>query len=119
MVSKRQKDIVLSLMKAKEPVTAEWMAKELGVSDRTIRSEIKELQSQCSSLGIIIESLRGKGYLLEIKDYEVFEKEINRHANDAIDDHQSDFSDQASRVMYILKRFLLEKEPIKSESLEE
>ena len=119
MVSKRQKDIVLSLMKAKEPVTAEWMAKELGVSDRTIRNEIKELQSQCSSFGIMIESLRGKGYLLDIKDYKVFEKEFNPNANDAIDDNQSDFSEQENRVLYILKRFLLEKEPIKLESLEE
>lgn len=119
MVSKRQKDIVLSLMKAKEPVTAEWMAKELGVSDRTIRTEIKELQSHFTSLGIIIESVRGKGYLLDIKDYEVFEKEFNPNAHDAIDETQSDFSEQANRVLYILKRFLLEKEPIKLESLEE
>ncbi|MBT2658511.1 transcription antiterminator [Bacillus sp. ISL-18] len=119
MVSKRQKDIVLSLMKAKEPVTSEWMAKELGVSDRTIRTEIKELQSQYTALGIMIESVRGKGYLLDIKDYEVFEKEFNPHANDAVDDHQSDFSEQENRVLYILKRFLLEKEPIKLEGLEE
>lgn len=119
MVSKRQKDIVLSLMKEQEPVTAEWMAKELGVSDRTIRTEIKELQSQSTSLGIIIESVRGKGYLLDIKDYEVFEQEFISNANDAINESQSDFSEQENRVLYILKRFLLEKEPIKLESLEE
>ncbi|RBP95439.1 BglG family transcriptional antiterminator /transcriptional regulator [Cytobacillus firmus] len=119
MVSKRQKDIVLSLMKAKEPVSAEWMAKELGVSDRTIRNEIKELQSQGSSLGIIIESVRGKGYLLNIKDYEMFEKEYNYNANEAIDENKLDFSEQENRVLYILKRFLLEKEPIKIETLEE
>lgn len=75
---------MLSLVKEKEPVTAEWMAKELGVSDRTIRTEIKELQSQSTSLGINIESVRGKGYLLDIKDYEVFEQEFISHANDAI-----------------------------------
>lgn len=119
MVSKRQKDIVLSLMKEQEPVTAEWMAKELGVSDRTIRTEIKELQSQSTSLGIIIESVRGKGYLLDIKDYEVFEQEFISNANDTINESQSDFSEQENRVLYMLKRFLLEKEPIKLESLQE
>ncbi|MCM3118361.1 BglG family transcription antiterminator [Neobacillus sp. MER 74] len=119
MVSKRQKDIVLSLMKEKEPVTAEWIAKELGVSDRTIRTEIKELQSQSTSLGIMIESVRGKGYLLDIKDTEVFEQEFISNANDAINESQSDFSEQENRVLYMLKRFLLEKEPIKLESLEE
>lgn len=119
MVSKRQKDIVLSLMKAKEPVTAEWMAKELGVSDRTIRTEIKELQSQCSSLGIIIESVRGKGYQLEIIDYGTFEREFTDNANDSVAEIHSDFSEQEDRVLYILKRFLLEKDLIKLESLEE
>lgn len=119
MISKRQKDIVLSLIKAKEPVSAEWIAKELGVSDRTIRTEIKELQSQCSSLGIMIESVRSKGYLLKVTDYEVFDKEFTPNTSDVKDETQSDFSDQANRVLYILKRFLLEKEPIKLESLEE
>ncbi|ULT56814.1 BglG family transcription antiterminator [Neobacillus drentensis] len=119
MVSKRQRDIVLFLMKEREPVTAEWMAKDLAVSDRTIRTEIKELQSQSSSLGINIESVRGKGYILDIKEYDLFEKEFNPHPNDAIDHHQSDFSEQTNRVLYILKRFFLEKEPIKLDSLEE
>ncbi|PGL73214.1 BglG family transcription antiterminator [Bacillus sp. AFS055030] len=118
MISKRQKDIVMSLKKAKEPVTAQWMAKELGFSDRTIRNEIKELQSQCSPLGITIESVRGKGYLLAIKDYEVFEKEFNSNENEVIDENKSDFSEQENRVLYILKRFLLEKGPIKIENLE-
>lgn len=119
LVSKRQKDIVLSLMEEKEPVTAEWMAKELGVSDRTIRNEIKELQSHSASLGLEIMSVRGKGYLLEIKDYEVFEREFSPRANEAINENQSVFTDHENRVLYILKRFLLEKEPIKLESLEE
>ncbi|WML42148.1 BglG family transcription antiterminator [Neobacillus sp. OS1-2] len=119
MVSKRQRDIVLSLMKEKEPVTAEWIAKELGVSDRTIRTEIKDLQSQSSSLGGRIESVRGKGYLLEIKDFNVFEKEFSPNTNDTIEEVQSDFSEQSNRVLYMLKRFLLEREPIKLESLEE
>ncbi|MCM3705986.1 MULTISPECIES: BglG family transcription antiterminator [Cytobacillus] len=118
MVTKRQKDIVLSLMKSTEPVTAEWIAKELGVSDRTIRTEIKELQSQ-SLLGINIESVRGKGYLLEIKDYSLFESVFTLNAAESIDDSKSDFSIQENRVLYILKRFLQEKDLIKLESLEE
>jgi lichenan operon transcriptional antiterminator len=119
MVSKRQRDIILSLTKAKEPVTAEWMAKELGVSDRTVRTEIKELQSQNNSLGIIIESVRGKGYQLVIKDYDAFEREFTPNAYDSVEEIQSDFSNQENRVLYILKRFLLEKEPLKLENLEE
>ncbi|MGG3469188.1 BglG family transcription antiterminator [Neobacillus pocheonensis] len=119
MFTKRQKEIWVSLMKSKEPVTSEWIAKELAVSDRTIRTEIKELQSQCHTLGVAIESIRGKGYKIEIEDLELFEKEFNPITNEATVENQTDFSEQNNRVLYILKRFLLEREPIKVESLED
>ena len=119
MVSKRRKGIVSFLMKEKEPVTAEWIAKELGVSDRTIRTEIKELQAQSTSLGIMIESVRGKGYLLVIKDREVFEQEFISNESNGLNEKHAVFFEQENRVLYMLKRFLLEKEPIKLESLEE
>lgn len=119
MVSKRQKDIILSLMKSKDPVTSEWMAKELGVSDRTIRTEIKELQSQSAFLGIVIESFRGKGYLLKVKDFATFEKEFTLNEKDSMDDTQSNLYEHQNRVIYILRRLLLGKDLVKLESLEE
>ncbi|XJZ26723.1 BglG family transcription antiterminator [Bacillota bacterium Lsc_1132] len=119
MFSKRQKELLLSLLKNDEPITSEWLAKELGVSDRTIRAEIKELQSQCLSLGVVIESMRGKGYKLEIKDDQLFKKVFNQLTKELSGDKQIDYSEQNSRVTYILRRFLLEKEEIKLESLED
>ena len=119
MLSKRQKDLLLSLLKNDETVTSEWLAKEFGVSDRTIRAEIKELQSQCLSLGVVIESMRGKGYKLEIKDDQLFKKVFNQLTKELSGDKQIDYSEQNSRVTYILRRFLLEKEAIKLESLED
>jgi lichenan operon transcriptional antiterminator len=106
-------------MKSKDPVTSEWLAKELGVSDRTIRTEIKELQSQRALLGITIESFRGKGYLLKVNDFSTFEKEFTLNEKDSMEDTQSDYSEQENRVIYILRRLLLGKELIKLESLEE
>ncbi|WP_025949196.1 BglG family transcription antiterminator, partial [Geobacillus thermocatenulatus] len=119
MLTKRQKDILSFLIQNNEPITSEWIAKELGVSDRTVRTELKELQSQCQSLGIYIESLRGKGYKLKIIDSQLFKEAYDSARNEIVDGSKMDFSEQNGRVVYILKRLLLEREPIKLEHLED
>ncbi|RSK53243.1 BglG family transcription antiterminator [Bacillus canaveralius] len=119
MFTKRQKGIFLSLLKKKEPVSAEMIAKEIGVSDRTVRTEIKELQTQCKSLGISIESFRGKGYKIVINDNELFEREFNPDTIETTGEEQVDYSEQNNRITYILKRLLLSREPIKLEIFEE
>lgn len=119
MFSKRQIEILSSLMKAKEPVTAEWIAKELGVSDRTIRNEIKAVQPECPKVGIFIESIRGKGYQLQIIDHPLFLSEFSQLTQETNDEMANDFSNQNERVLYLLKQLLLKKEPIKLESFED
>lgn len=119
MITKRQKYILLLLIGNKELVTAEWIANELGVSDRTVRTEIKELQTQSAAFGICIDSARGKGYKLEVKDQDLLDKVCQPLIKETADENQSDFSDQNSRVLYILKRFLLGRHPIKLECFED
>lgn len=50
-------DILVLLSKSKEPVTSGWMEKELGVSDRTIRNEIKLMQQHAESKGFLLNRL--------------------------------------------------------------
>ncbi|GBF10743.1 BglG family transcription antiterminator [Tepidibacillus sp. HK-1] len=119
MFSKRQIEILLSLMEAKKPVTSEWIAKELGLSDRTIRNEIKAIQPECPKLGISIESIRGKGYQLKILDQTLFETIFSQLTNESKDEIANEFSNQNDRVIYLLKQLLLEKEPIKLENFED
>lgn len=119
MFSKRQIEILLFLTKTKESVTSEWMAKELGVSDRTIRSEIKAIQPECPKLGVFIESIRGKGYQLQVFDQLLFLAEFSQLTHDTNDKMANDFSDQNERVLYLLKQLLLEKEPIKLDRFED
>jgi lichenan operon transcriptional antiterminator len=117
MISIRQKDILLLLAKNNEPITAEWIAKELRVSDRTIRKEIKELQADSSPLSISIESVKGKGYQMHVHDQSLFLKGISQYTN--ADESAVNFSEQNSRVLYLLKRLLLEKEFTKLEQFED
>ncbi|WAA10129.1 BglG family transcription antiterminator [Fervidibacillus albus] len=114
-LSKRQKDILLFLSKSKEPVTSSWVAKQLGVSDRTVRNELKQLQQTMQELGFSIESTRGKGYVLNIIDDERFFNII--HHTSAEESHLAgDFADKDTRVLYILRRLILEKDFIKLEN---
>lgn len=119
MFTKRQKAILSFLVQNKDPIPAEWMARQLGVSDRTVRDELKGLRLQSHALGVKIESIRGKGYKLEIQDVERFQKMGLLLIKNLHVENQTYLLEQNDRVIYILKKFLLEKRPIKLESLEE
>lgn len=98
-----------------KPATSEWMAKELEVSSRTIRNDIKLMQQNSESVGFSIESIRGRGYVLTILDEMLFTSLFNQLENDN-DDLSGDFGDQKNRVLYMLRRLLLEKDYIKLEN---
>jgi lichenan operon transcriptional antiterminator len=116
--SKRQKDILILLSKSKEPVTSSWIAKQLGVSDRTIRNEIKLIQQNPESDGFQIKSTRGLGYTIKIIDAELFSNILNEISTEE-SNLAGDFADKGTRVLYILRRLLLETGFIKLESFTE
>lgn len=113
-LSKRQKDILLHLAKMKKPITSQWMAKELEVSSRTIRNDIKFIQQNLESASFTIESIRGQGYVLNILNQALFTSLLEQLENEH-DEISDDFADQSSRVLYMLRRLLLEKNFIKLE----
>ncbi|PLR98522.1 BglG family transcription antiterminator [Bacillus sp. T33-2] len=118
LLSKRQKDILMYLIKSSEPIPADWIAKELGVSDRTVRDELKQIQQNSSMLGINIESIRGKGYIIKVLHRELFAKATS-HFSQENNQLINSFEEQEYRVRYILKRLLLAQDFLKLESLEE
>lgn len=75
-INKRQSTILALFNKFRGPITAKWIAKELNVSDRTVRNEINNLRQECKSLGIEIEPIRGKGYNLKINDSTLFKEAL-------------------------------------------
>lgn len=108
MFSKRQKEILLYLISSNHPVTAAWISKELNVSDRTIRNDLKYIQIKSASLGLNLELIRGKGYDIKITDKDLFNQNFNDLTNDKLSHSTIDFSEQDNRVIYLLSRFLLE-----------
>lgn len=102
MFTKRQKAILSFLVQNKDPIPAEWMARQLGVSDRTVRDELKGLRLQSHVLGVKIESIRGKGYKLEIQDVERFQKMGLLLIKNLHVENQTYLLEQNDRVIYIL-----------------
>lgn len=118
MFSHRQKEIILALSKVNEIVTSDWIAKNLGISDRTVRSEIKRIQKESAQFGISINSIRGKGYQLKIDNEQLYKANFNQWTKE-MKNESVDFSNPKDRVVYLLKRLLLEQIAIKLEMLED
>ncbi|ODA08197.1 PTS sugar transporter [Paenibacillus peoriae] len=119
LFSKRQKEILLYLISSNHPVTAAWISKELNVSDRTIRNDLKYIQIKSAPMGLNLELIRGKGYDIKITDKDLFNQNFNDLTNDKLSHSTIDFSEQDNRVIYLLSRFLLENRYIKLVTIEE
>lgn len=77
----RQKNLLSVLNKKQGAASGKELAAALDVSERTIRSDIKEINDQLKDYDIQICPLYGKGYFLSIKDRSVFVQLFSEHEN--------------------------------------
>ena len=68
MLTVRQRQILGILNSQKERISGREIAEYLGVTDRTVRTDIQILTTVLRSLGVEIDAIRGKGYLLKNHD---------------------------------------------------
>lgn len=110
----RYKSLFLILLRAETDLTSDFLAKELDVTSRTIKSYFKQMKPALSEEGILLESKRGTGYALsyqengllnELKTY--FQLYQPRKSDTEID----------LRVTYLIKRLLTSEKPLKLEDL--
>lgn len=102
----RKKVILREILKNKKPVTSQYLSKLVGVSSRTIRNDIKDLQKELKGKSVRIEILPGVGYSVKIvKDGSTKDvlKEILEDSNYAV------VSLPEERIEYILKNLLYAK----------
>lgn len=67
MISRQMSDIYRRLSE-NEYQTAEVLAEELGVSSKTVRNQLKNLNELLSDFGVYVESKHGAGYRLVVED---------------------------------------------------
>lgn len=90
------------LLKHDKGITGEELSKLVGVSSRTIRSDIKSLNSYLKDKGAMINSTTRTGYILEIINREVFEG--LGLANQSPE--RNSLVSAEARVYYIIKKLL-------------
>ncbi|MBS4536776.1 transcription antiterminator [Clostridium sp. D2Q-14] len=108
--------ILNKLLNSYEFLTSSYLAEMIGVSSRTIRSDLKELKKLLFPYGADIVSVKGKGNKLRI----VNEKKFNELLKDI--SYQLKYENNIphspyERVNYIIRRLLLEKNPLTLENL--
>jgi lichenan operon transcriptional antiterminator len=77
ILSQRLQKILELLNESRDTVTGEFLCSSLGVSSRTIRSDIKELNDILENNGASIISEKARGYKLEVMDKSLFNILIN------------------------------------------
>ncbi len=116
MLNARQTAILKKLMSQQGYITGEKLAGIIQVSSRTIRTDVKELESVLAKYGGTIQSTRGLGYKLEIRNDRIFRKFLQ---DSILETHGSApiLSTPEERSRYIVKRLLLESSFIKMDEL--
>lgn len=112
MFTQRQRKILAILKQHKNNITSDEIARLVGVSSRTIRTEIKNILPILKENIAKINISTRKGYSLEINNYEKF---IN-----ILDEHITTTLDSEARVNYIIQRLLnaaLKNQSIKQQDL--
>lgn len=99
-LNKRQKDIISILLKNQTWIKGKQLAQLVGVSDRTIRSDIDAINKYYQEE--VIASHMRKGYFLNAEDYLHFKDDISHNIPQT----------PQQRCMYILQQLLLHEEGI-------
>ncbi|MFP3122069.1 BglG family transcription antiterminator [Ectobacillus funiculus] len=111
--------ILKEFLNTKSVINGNYLSKFANVSSRTIRGDIKMLNSLICEHGAVIQSSRGNGYQLEIMDEGSFYSFIQTYLQKNTVNHAVVPIDQKERVMYIVRRLLSSPNYMKLEDLSE
>lgn len=112
----RYKALFLLLLRAEDYKKSDDLAKDLGVTSRTIKQDIKQLRKELLSGEILLEARPSRGYRMVVKNPEM-EAELKVY----FQIYQPDRIDNEfdNRVNYIIRRLLVSKKSVKTEELQD
>ena len=117
MLTSRMKTIFRELMAAETPITGKYLAMLNQVSSRTIREDVKALDSLLIEHGAYIDSIMGQGYKLGIMEEQLFRGYLKMLAMEDAELETIIPKMPEERIAYLMKRFLLSDGYIKLEEL--
>lgn len=96
----RRYEIAEHMMGQKQFLTSQQLAETFSVSIRTIKSDMKQLASEASQIGIKVSSSTKLGYSIELKNKSMWKKILEEFS-------QNDLNLQANRIRAILNTLLI------------
>ncbi len=105
------------LGRIKEPVSSQFLANSLGVSSKTIRNNLNDLNQILADKGAWIESKTGSGYWLSVTDQERFEQFI--HSTTLQNPHHIVNPVQVDRTHLVIRHLLCAQGYTKIEELDD
>ncbi|UOQ94584.1 BglG family transcription antiterminator [Halobacillus shinanisalinarum] len=117
MLNYRMTTILRELMAADTAITSQYLAKVTDVTSRTTRDDIKHLDELLE--GAKIDSIRAKGYQLDIQDNQRFLHYLKKVYQEQVVTDSIIPNSPEERIRYMIKRLLLEDSYIKLEDLSE
>ena len=111
--------VIEYLQKARDYADQDDLSERLGISTRTLRDLMKDVRSEVEEHGATITYRNNLGYRMEICDSEMFLTYF-RKISRKIQTVRFDFPvTQEERAEYLIRRFLLAPEPLKTDDLSE
>ena len=109
-LSLRQKKLLHAMQHAGSPKTSFALAAELGVSSRTIRSDVVKINEELAPYGAAIDALKSKGYVFRAEDHKLIE---------SLNQIENAFFSKENRVRYLAFRLCQSDEPLNLYDLED
>lgn len=107
LYNKRMIQILDMLIRNKKVLSSDQIALSIGVSSRTIRNDIKELNTLMKRHGASILSEAGSGFYLKVEDQDAFQKLRKEIAEDEEGEPDNIIpSDPKERANYIMQKLL-------------
>lgn len=108
-------DQLFQIVRSSAFTPASKLSDVLGVTERTIRSDVSALNNGLDGYGAQVEIKRGAGYRLVISDAKRFESFLQSHDNEAAG--LPDLSSPAERLRIVLSKLVMSVTPITTEAL--
>ncbi|WP_053218298.1 BglG family transcription antiterminator [Virgibacillus senegalensis] len=112
----RGRELLELFLASNEPVTCAELSAGLQVSEKTVRNEIKALNQLLSQRNMCIESQRGIGYQLHVKDEASFQQFFQEYIQT---ENKLPPDDPETRIVYVMEKLLFHSGYVKMETLAE
>lgn len=106
MINKRELKIISFLLDKEHHITGDEISSFIGVSSKTLRNHIKDINKKLEGINSRIACIKGRGYILEIDNRKIFDDELIKLYEEDISNNRFIPTTHEGRVSFIIKKLL-------------